>query len=155
MEIKNMGFKVFVTLFIVGFVVLISQRDKMNCMIATYNINFNKPKLTRSDSAMYMAQFNITSTKYKLSLIELGGQGCKPCKKMEAVLLEIDSIYNKYVNLSIINVTKGNDKKAAAYFGIRFIPVQIILDKNGKELYRHSGFISKEELQVEISKYID
>jgi len=151
---KNIGIKIFGAIFIIGFVALMTQQDKWNCMIATYNLNFNKVELTHSDSTMYMKQFNVSDTDYKLSLIELGGQGCKPCKKMEAELLIVKDEFGDDLNLRLINVTKGEDRKAASYFGIRFIPVQIILDPNGKEVFRHSGFISHEELNLQIKEIL-
>lgn len=150
----NIGFNIFIALFIIGFIVLVSQLDKMNCMIATYNLNFNKTEITQSDSIIYLKKYDVSNTNYKLSLVELGGKGCKPCKKMEAVLSEIKEDYKGDLNLNIVDVTKVDDRKIASYFGIRFIPVQIILDRKGKELYRHSGFISKEELEEEIAKFL-
>ena len=66
-KVQNIGFKVFIAIFIIGFIVLISQRDKMNCMIATYNLNFNRVELTQSDSLIYMKKFDIRNTKSKLS----------------------------------------------------------------------------------------
>ncbi len=32
------------------------------------------------------------------------------------------------------------------YFGIASIPTQILLNKEGKEFFRHSGFIEKNDL---------
>jgi len=154
MAIKNVGIKIFGAVLAIGLITLISQQDKLNCMIATYNLNFNRVELTHSDSAMYMKQFNVSNSQYKLSLIELGGQGCKPCKQMEAELAIVKNEFGDDLNLKLINVTKGEERKAASYFGIRFIPVQIILAADGRELYRHSGFISSEELKTEIQKLI-
>lgn len=152
---KNVGIKIFILIFVVGFIVLATSRDKMNCMIATYNLNFNRVELTHSDSLSYMKKFDVRNTDFKLSLIELGGQGCKPCKKMEAELSTIKDIFEDNINLRIINVTKGEDKKVASYFGIRFIPVQIILAPDGEELFRHSGFITAEDLELEINKHLE
>lgn len=32
------------------------------------------------------------------------------------------------------------------YFGVAAIPTQVLLDKEGKEFFRHSGYYSTEEL---------
>jgi hypothetical protein len=37
------------------------------------------------------------------------------------------------------------------YYGISAIPMQIILDKQGTEFYRHYGFISSNDLISKIS----
>ncbi|MCK5781025.1 MAG: thioredoxin family protein [Flavobacteriales bacterium] len=149
---SNWGIKIFISIFFIGFITLVSQRDKMNCIIANYNLNFNRIELPKSDSLIYVEKFDVSDTEYKLSLVELGGQGCKPCKKMEKELDEVKNNYGSKLNLVMVNVTKDKDKKASTYFKVRLIPTQVILNPKGEELYRHSGYISKEDLELEIDK---
>ena len=42
--------------------------------------------------------------------------------------------------------TSGRIEAPAKRFGIRAIPTQIFFDKEGKEVYRHEGFLSEEEI---------
>ena len=42
--------------------------------------------------------------------------------------------------------TSGRIASPAKRFGIRAIPTQIFFDKEGKEVYRHEGFLSEEEI---------
>ena len=44
------------------------------------------------------------------------------------------------------------DKEPAQRFGIRAIPTQIFFDKEGKEIYRHVGFLSEEAIVSQLQK---
>ena len=39
------------------------------------------------------------------------------------------------------------------YYGIAVIPTQVLLDKQGKEFFRHSGFISTGDLETHFRNY--
>ncbi len=129
-------------------------KDKFRCFMTNYQLQHNDIKVVESDSAAYMKQFDNRTGKaeYQLSLIEFGGQGCKPCMRMDTVLHDIAQIYGYKLNLKIIRLTTRGNRKIARYFGIREIPVQVILNQEGKEVFRHTGFLSKEELQLKIKK---
>ena len=92
--------------------------------------------------------FNSTNNKkpYSLTFLEFGSTGCIECKKMEKVLEEVKLKYKNKVNVLFYNVTKKENKKISAYYKIQMIPVQVLLDKNGKEFFRHLGFYSFEDL---------
>jgi thioredoxin 1 len=38
------------------------------------------------------------------------------------------------------------------YFGVATIPTQVLLNRNGKEFYRHSGYITPEEIVKEVNR---
>jgi thioredoxin 1 len=38
------------------------------------------------------------------------------------------------------------NQQAGAQYGIRMIPTQIFFDADGKELFRHEGFFSKDDI---------
>ena len=48
------------------------------------------------------------------------------------------------LQVDFIDVNQNPD--AAKPFGIKLIPTQVFLDASGKELWRHEGFISKEDI---------
>lgn len=76
--------------------------------------------------------------------VELGSVTCIPCKMMAPIIEELRKEYPGALQVDFIDVTK--DRDAAAGFGIRVIPTQIFLDKDGKELFRHEGFFPKAEI---------
>ena len=58
--------------------------------------------------------------------------------------------YPGKVNVVFYNVNLEGNFKMAEHFGIRMIPVQVLLDKNGREYFRHIGYLSFNELAEEI-----
>lgn len=92
-------------------------------------------------------------------LVELGADRCIPCKKMKPILDELREEYRGRMEVVFIDVWKApaEGKK----YGVQSIPTQIFLNAEGKELDRHVGFISKDdilarwkELSVEFNRSI-
>ncbi|MEW6199830.1 MAG: thioredoxin family protein [Planctomycetota bacterium] len=78
-------------------------------------------------------------------LVDLGAKKCIPCKKMAPILDTLRDHYAGRLRVEFIDVWEN--RSAAQPYGIRVIPTQILYDRDGKELWRHEGFISKEDLQ--------
>lgn len=98
--------------------------------------------LIKDDSSYFvLAEENRNSLP---RLVDLGAGKCIPCKKMEPILEELRHEYKGKFEIVFYDVWK--DPKPAREFGIRAIPTQIFLDESGKELYRHVGFYSKEDI---------
>jgi thiol-disulfide isomerase/thioredoxin len=81
-----------------------------------------------------------------VTFIELGSVNCIPCKAMQPVMKEVEEKYGKQVKVVFHDVWTEQGKPFGATYGIRAIPTQVFLDKDGKEYYRHEGFFEKEEL---------
>lgn len=77
-------------------------------------------------------------------LIDLGADKCIPCKRMAPILEELRVEYADRFEVVFIDVWK-NPSEADRY-RIRVIPTQIFYDASGKELFRHTGFYSKEQI---------
>jgi len=77
-------------------------------------------------------------------LVDLGADRCIPCKAMAPILDELSSNFRGQFDVMFIDVWK--DRAAAEPYGIRMIPTQIFLDADGKELFRHEGFFSREDI---------
>lgn len=76
-------------------------------------------------------------------LVDFGAEWCPPCKKMEPILAEVQSeLGNKF---RLVKVDGGNDLNLMKQENVEALPVFIIY-KNGKEVWRHQGIISKTEL---------
>ena len=87
----------------------------------------------------------------KITFVELGSVNCIPCKMMQPIMKEIEEEYKDQVKVVFHDVWTEQGRPYAIQYGIRVIPTQVFLDKDGKEYYRHEGFFPKEEL-VEILK---
>jgi thioredoxin 1 len=77
-------------------------------------------------------------------LIDLGTTSCTPCQMMIPVLEELRTKYKGKLIVEFIN-TAENPSKAQQY-GISTIPTQIFFDKNGREIFRHIGYFSTQEI---------
>jgi thioredoxin 1 len=77
-------------------------------------------------------------------LIDLGADKCIPCKMMAPILEELKTEYRGKFTVEFIDVWK--DPQAGRQWRIRIIPTQIFVDGAGKELFRHEGFFSKEDI---------
>lgn len=77
-------------------------------------------------------------------LVDLGADKCVPCKMMAPILEELKEQYKGTFDVVFIDVWKNPD--AGAQYGIKLIPTQIFYDASGKELFRHEGFFSKDDI---------
>ncbi len=76
--------------------------------------------------------------------MDLGATKCIPCKMMAPILEDLKRVYKGKFDVVFIDVWEN--KAAASEYGIRTIPTQIFFDAEGKELFRHEGFFSKEDI---------
>lgn len=77
-------------------------------------------------------------------LVNLMSETCVPCRLMVPILEEIKKEYKGRIVIQVIDIYK--QEKEAAKYNIWAVPTQILYDKDGKEVGRHEGFISKEDL---------
>ena len=77
-------------------------------------------------------------------LVDLGAGKCASCKMMVPVLEELKREFADLFSVTFIDVWEQTE--AAEEYGIRMIPTQIFYDAAGKELYRHEGFFSREDI---------
>ncbi len=84
----------------------------------------------------------------KPSVVDFGADGCRPCEMMAKVLKALRKEYADRVNFVFVHVRK--EPVLAARFGIRSIPVQILFDAEGREVFRHVGFIPQEAIEEKL-----
>jgi len=81
-----------------------------------------------------------------VTFVELGSVKCIPCKKMQPIMKEIEEEYAGKVKVVFYDVWTAEGKPYGKKYGIRLIPTQVFLDKEGKEYFRHEGYFPKDEL---------
>lgn len=79
-------------------------------------------------------------------LLDLGATQCIPCKMMAPILEEMKKEYAGRMEIEFIDVWQKENAEKARKYGVESIPTQIFFDAAGKELWRHTGFISKEDI---------
>ena len=77
-------------------------------------------------------------------LLDLGSTTCIPCKMMKPILDELRRDYAGRLTVDFVDVNR--DREAAMAHRVRVIPTQIFFDASGREIFRHEGFISKEDI---------
>ena len=88
--------------------------------------------------------------KGMVTMIDLGADACIPCKMMAPILAKLEKKYRGKASIVFIDVWKNKDP--AKRFKIRAIPTQIFFNKEGKEIYRHIGFMSEKAIVQQLKK---
>jgi thioredoxin 1 len=83
-------------------------------------------------------------------LVDLGKGTCIPCKKMKPILDELKAEYQGKAIVRVIDLR--DEPKEARKYGIRLIPTQIFFDAEGKEVFRHEGFMDKQSIKAKFAE---
>ncbi len=86
----------------------------------------------------------------KPTMVEFGATGCVPCDMMQPILDKLQKDYPEKLNVVFIHV--GEEQVLASRYGIRSIPVQVFYDAQGKEIFRHTGFLAETEVTKQLAK---
>ncbi len=86
----------------------------------------------------------------KPSLVDFGSKGCRPCDMLAPILKTLEKKYEGKANVIFVSVRE--EQILASRYGIQSIPVQIFFDKNGKEVFRHTGFWPQAELEKKFAE---
>jgi thioredoxin 1 len=79
-----------------------------------------------------------------VTMVDLGAKKCIPCKMMAPILEKLEKAYAG--RAAVVFPDVWEDPKPARRFSISGIPTQIFFDKEGREVFRHLGFLSEEEI---------
>ncbi len=77
-------------------------------------------------------------------LVDVGADKCIPCKAMAPILAQLRTDYSGRLDVVFVDVWKYPD--LAGSYSVRTIPTQIFFGADGRELARHTGFMSREEI---------
>ena len=94
--------------------------------------------------ALFAATTTAVPVKGMVTMVDLGAKKCIPCKMMAPILEKLEKVYAGKAAVVFLDVWE--DAAPAKHFGIRAIPTQIFFDKQGRETYRHEGFLGEEEI---------
>jgi thioredoxin 1 len=137
-------------LLIIGF----SLKDNMDNYLSELMKSQASPEITQSGNALVDSLYNYSANglNYEITFLEYGATGCSACKRMESVMEEIDAKHSK-VNVVFLNILTPENQNLMKLYGIAAIPTQVLLDRNGKEFFRHTGYFSTVALEKEINKH--
>ena len=80
------------------------------------------------------------------TLLELGSKKCIPCQMMMPVIAGLEKEYAGVLEVNFVDVWLKENVAIAEKYKINSIPIQIFLAADGKELWRHTGYISKDDI---------
>ncbi len=132
---------VIVLIVAVAVVFVLKQEKSSSSVVENSTRNIQDTAQAKKTEAQSAA---IEQSKALPRLVDLGADKCIPCKMMAPILEELKSEYEGTLKVEFIDVWKNPDE--APKYGIKLIPTQIFYDASGKELFRHEGFFSKEDI---------
>ncbi len=95
-------------------------------------------------------RFSDLPVKGVVTMIDLGAEKCIPCKMMAPIMAKLEKAYAGRAAIVFIDVWKNEEQ--VSRFGIRAIPTQLFFNEDGKEVYRHVGFMSEKDIVAQLEK---
>jgi thioredoxin 1 len=77
-------------------------------------------------------------------LVDVGADRCIPCKAMAPILDQLRVDHAGRLEVTFVDIWKT--PQLAERYGVRIIPTQIFFGPDGRELARHQGFMSRDEI---------
>jgi thiol-disulfide isomerase/thioredoxin len=126
--------------------------------IQEFLVNFGKDKNIQVDKAWFEKHLKKLNnnpvdearSSGRITFVQFGTDGCEPCELMRPFIKELGDKYKNKKNIVFVDVTKN--KILAVRYGVEMVPVQTFYDKSGKEVFRHVGFFSKEQIEKKLSE---
>ncbi|MFC2038493.1 FKBP-type peptidyl-prolyl cis-trans isomerase [Chloroflexota bacterium] len=117
----------------------------------TFNIELVEiMKAVETSSGLTSLPLREALANSKPTLAEFGRGVCIPCKEMKPILEKLAIEYEEKLNVVIVETADNMD--LTRQYSIMAIPTQIIFDRNGKEITRHTGFWSREQIVTQLRK---
>ena len=123
------------------------------CLFSLFTVCAQRKKATdmkigggnMEDSVRLQFDYTLNGKPYDYTLIEFGSHYCVPCRLMESVVDSVRATCLK-VNIRFVDAAKEANACWLDYFRIDIIPQQVVMDRRGKTIFRHRGYISYKEL---------
>jgi thioredoxin 1 len=105
-------------------------------------MNFKSSVLVFLFGATLVGADQLTTAPHP-TFLDLGSKVCVPCKLMAPIIDSVNNEFKGILNVKFVEVGMGGDKALAEKHKIKSIPTQIFFAPDGKELWRHEGYISR------------
>ena len=88
--------------------------------------------------------------KGTVTMIDLGKKTCTQCKMMAPILEKLKIKYQGKAEIVFINLL--DDPEQQYRFELKALPTQIFFNREGKEIYRHTGFMAEKAIMEQLKK---
>ncbi|MGI6295606.1 MAG: thioredoxin family protein [Armatimonadota bacterium] len=114
-----------------------------------YVIKIDKTWFAKQHSAAIDNPLDKARKSGKATFAAFTSENCQPCKQMQPTL---DAVKKDCANLgNIIIVSTDKDPLLGTRYSVDSVPTQIFFDKTGKEVFRHMGLLTKEQIQEKLT----
>ena len=89
----------------------------------------------------------LASPEAKLpKMVDFKSPTCPPCRAMEPILAELAVEYAHAFELELVDVSLPENRERSIQNSIQYIPTQIFYDPDGRQIFRHTGYYSKQDI---------
>lgn len=98
-----------------------------------------------------MANFNELIQTNKLVLIDFSAEWCGPCQTLAPILKEVKNHFGD--QLSVLKIDVDRNQALSKNFAIQGVPT-MILYKDGSQVWRQSGLLTRAQILNVIEQYL-
>jgi thioredoxin 1 len=80
-------------------------------------------------------------------MVDVGSDKCIACREMAPILAKLKTEYAGRAEIVFIDIWKNSN---GGDYGVRVIPTQIFFDRQGREVWRHEGFLPRDEIVAKL-----
>ena len=91
----------------------------------------------------------------KPHFVDFNAWWCSPCNQMRPSVLNMKDKYGEWITFDDINVDNRASAGLNRKYRVAFIPLMVLLDKNGKEVKRLEGYQTEQELDDALAGLLD
>ena len=88
--------------------------------------------------------------KGMVTMVDFGAPFCAPCKAMAPFLEKLEKEYKGRAAIVVLDV--GKSPELCERFEVLELPTQVFYNKQGKEVFRHTGFMKEEAIVKQLKK---
>lgn len=79
---------------------------------------------------------------------EFGSVSCVSCREMKPILAELQRAHGE--KLTVVDIDVLKERQYLAHYRIQLMPTQVFFDAQGREIGRHMGKISGDEMLIRL-----
>lgn len=86
-------------------------------------------------------------------LLEFTRDHCLPCEIMAPWMKQLREQHGRLVQIVEINIDRPESKPLGRFFKARSIPTQVYVDRHGREVSRHVGIATEQQMQRTMKRH--